>query len=252
MLRKWVQRGLLVLTTALVGSSVGSGCSDPESMLFIRQVVLRKAPDCAAQAEPDGLTVLSGVLDVSFGLTEYQGTLLVGNQILSRGSGDLVRTETSRVGLTRAEVTTEDASGNQFSTYSVPITGFVDQGTGQEPGFGLATLPLADSATINAVKGSLTTRAAQRRVVSKIKIFGNTLGGSEVYSGEFQFIIQVCNGCLVSFPADADDAASAGVDCNASSTTSTTGETPCTPGQDTFVDCRLCRGSNPACQAPGP
>lgn len=250
MLGKWVQRGLLAGTALLTAMTIGPGCADPESSLFIRQVVFTQPPDCAARAEPDGLSLLEGSLDVAL-RGEYRGTILVGNQLVPRGSQDLIRTESNRVALHTASVLVQDVSGNTLSDFEVPITGFVDQSTGAEPGFGLATLPLVDSGAINKIRASLT-KGVTRRLISTVKVRGRTLGGSELESNSFQFVVQACNGCLVRFPSDADDPAQDGVDCLASSNGNSLGsvDLPCVFGQDQPLDCRLCRGTNAACDRP--
>lgn len=249
MLGKWIQRGLLAGMALLVAAAIGPGCAEPESSLFIRHVVVIQPPDCAARAEPDGLFIQEGLVDVAL-RDEYQAVLLVGNQLVPRGSQDQVRTETSRIALQNATVRIEDVNGNVLSDYQVPIAGFVDQSLGIEPGYGLASLPLIDSRAIAAVRASLA-KGASRRLISFVKVTGKTLGDSEVTSGEFQFIVKACNGCLIQFPPEADDPSLDGPDCLAPVETNNLNNAtlPCLLGQDAVIDCRFCN-SREACQRP--
>jgi hypothetical protein len=249
MVGKWIQRGLLAGTALLAAAMVGPGCAEPESSLFIRHVALVQPPDCAARPEPDGLFVAEGLVDVAL-RDEYQGFLLVGNQLVPRGSQEIVRTETSRIALKTATVRVEDVNGNVLSDFQVPVTGFVDQSIGIEPGYGLASVPLLDSRAISAVRSSIA-KGASKRLVSFVRITGKTLGESEVTSNEFQFVVKACNGCLVQFPPEADDPNLDGVDCLAPVEANNLGNAtqPCLIGQDSLIDCRLCNARE-ACQRP--
>jgi hypothetical protein len=255
MFPKLLRRGLIALSGALVSAVAAPGCADSESMLFIRQVMYRTPPDCSSRAEADGLAILTGVLDISF-RSEYNATMLVGNQLVSRGSTDLLRTETSKVALNSAEVIVQLADETPLNSYTVPVAGFVDQGQGQEPGYGVVALPIIDAKAISVLK-SLRQKTLDEgkpaRVVSRIKVSGRTLGGNTIQSGEFQFVTNVCYGCLISFPAEADDPNTPDVDCGlvSSTTTLSTTNAPCLAGQDAVVDCRTCNKTNPACRTPG-
>ena len=58
-----------------------------------------------------------GTLDLAL-RDSYVASILVGNQLTERGSRNQLRTETSRVRLEGAEVTLEDANGNELATFS--------------------------------------------------------------------------------------------------------------------------------------
>ena len=70
-------------------------------------------------------------------------------------------------------------------------------------------------------------------------------------SGEFQFPITVCNGCLVSF-SGADDPATPGLDCNLPLSQAGGGggnsQLPCKVGQDEPVPCQLCAPFSALCR----
>lgn len=72
----------------------------------------------------------------------------------------------------------------------------------------------------------------------RLEILGETLSGDPIVSNLFTYPIEVCRGCLLEFPAEADDPDLPGRDCSFS-----TGELPADPcrfGQDDLIDCRSC------------
>ena len=100
-----------------------------------------------------------------------------------------------------------------------------------------------DTALQNSVADGGTTR-----LVTYVTFFGQTTGGMAVQSGEFEFPVDVCRGCLIAFPADEDDPSSPRQpNCLAVSSSSTPATSPCIEGQDFQVDCSLCPGV-PECQ----
>jgi hypothetical protein len=224
-------------------AAITPGCTtDVQSMLFIRQVQATVAPACAVDNSPDSAALTAGTLDTAF-RTVYQANVLVGNQLVARGSPQLSRTETSNVQFRSASVRIENAEGTQLSAFTVPITGFVEASLAGTASYGVASVPLIDNAAATAANAD----AGPKRLFSYIKIKGETLGGSEVESAEFGFPITVCKGCLVSFPADADDPTIDGPDCKNTEGTGNTGDQACFPGQDGAVDCRSCASTMAIC-----
>ncbi|MRG94574.1 hypothetical protein [Polyangium spumosum] len=224
------------LTTLLaLGAVLGPGCAENESSLFVRGVLKFDEDTCEIDADPSSPVLLRGVLDVAFA-TEYSAALLVGNQMVRRGNAATLRTETSRVVFESADVHTFDAAGNELGAFTAPATGFVDPSTGAEPGFGFAHVVLVDSGSSAAALGDSNTPV---EVVARVIVRGHTLGGEEAATGEFQWPIDICRGCLVFFPPEADDPTIAGPDCM----NRTDGPTSaCRIGMDGFVDCRVCPG----------
>ena len=230
--------GALLMTAA-------PGCAESESVLFIRQAQIPQQSSgggCVYDSSASTSRFLSGVLDVSI-RTQYTAGLLVGNQMVDRGSKDDLRTETSRVQLEGTEVYVKDASGNRIAgPYTVPGTGLVDPASGSNPSFGLITTVLIDSVTGSRLANDLAQLpyGTIRRLTSHVKVFGRTLGGTEVESGEWQFPIDVCYGCLVRFPTEANNPNYDTPNClNLSGESQLT--TPCNPGQDDPIDCRVCK-----------
>src|SRR5512146_2184814 len=95
-------KGLVIAGLLSLGGMANSGCADNETMLFV-QSVLALSGDCTAEADPDSKMRLGGVLDTKFS-TQYNAVLLVGNQLVARGSRDRLRTESNRIALKGAEV----------------------------------------------------------------------------------------------------------------------------------------------------
>lgn len=234
--------GLLAASTALLIPA----CAEDQSSLAIRGVLVPTSDSCTVTADPSALEQLSGAIDVGIA-AEYRAPLLVVNQLVQRGDPNKLRTETSRVQLYQADVRIEDAAGGSIARsdgttaeFSVPITGFVDPGTGTQPGYGITDVLLLDPATVGDLAGTLKATNQATLLVAKVVLHGTTLGGNEITTGEWSYPIDVCYGCLVACPPKADDPAIAGRDCLATDENPTGGS--CRIGLDGPTDYRLCRG----------
>jgi len=213
----------LLLGTAL--ASCGLGCVDNNVSLFIRQVqVPDENDDCLVQNDPNGLVRLSGRMDTAL-TTSYQAVLLLGNQLVQRGDADTLRPESNRVQIYEIEVSIFDYLGNELRTFTQPASGFVDPATNTTPGWGLVGATLIDPATGQSLA------ALNQTVVSRVKVYGVTLGGLEVETGYWDFPIYVCQSqsledrsCL---PCDDPENPTDDIIY------------PCFYGQDTVYDCRL-------------
>jgi len=222
---------------------IAPGCADSESVLFIRQVQIPQKSSgntCTVDTSPTSSHRAAGVLDVAIA-SQYRASLLVGSQLVDRGSKDDLRTETSRVQMEGSEVYLTDSAGRTIGgPYTVPSAGLIDPANGSNPSFGLVESVLVDSVTASKLASELSAqpRGTIRRLTSHVRVFGRTLGGTEVESGEWKYPIDVCFGCLVTYPREADSPSIQGPDCLA------TGDeepaVPCEPGQDESVDCRIC------------
>ena len=248
--RKGVAGSLAALALAGLGALVPA-CADNESTIFVRNV-LSAGSDCTVSPDPGGLSRPSGLLDVAL-RSEYVASLLVGNHLVARGDGNRLRTETSRVRLYATEVEVLDASGavlgrsdGSVAAFSVPISGFAEPAAGATPGFGIAGTVLIDAATAASFRSSLGASGATANVIARVVVRGRTLGGTEVETPPFEYPITICSGCLVAFPAETDDPAKPGLDCDVAVQAA---DPICLPGQDEAVPCSLCRG-NPVCTPP--
>lgn len=233
-------KGSFIAGMLSVGALSLPGCADNDTMLFVKGVMSLAPGECTAVAEANSTLLLGGVVDTYF-RSDYRATLLVGNQLVARGSRDQLRTESNRVVLRGAEVSVLDSDEkNIVPDFTVPGTGFVDVGTSSDPGYGVLSTILIPAGTPPPPGGIYLV---------DVRVFGETLGGAEVESSTLRFPISTCDRCLLSFPLDADDPAVSGYQCTAGDAGG--GEDiPCRLGQDDYIDCRLCAASDPGCQAP--
>ncbi len=212
------QRASALLFLIASSSVLASACVDNESSLFIRGCLVPSSSDCLVEPTSSSAVRFGGVLDASF-LQGYSCPLLIGNQLVARGDADRLRTETSRVQITGADVEVLAEDGvSTLATFSVPASGFADPAQRSNPGYGSASVLLVDAQTAAQNIG--------KTVISRVVLLGRTLGGIDVESGAWEFPITICSGCL----------------CN--QTPCVTGATddpvsPCNVGSDDPVDCRL-------------
>lgn len=244
----------------LVGYTLATGfallvaagaCVENKGTLFVQGVMLpptaMAGAACIYDPQPTSTLLLyQGVLDIAFTNT-YIPVLLLGNQMVQRGSKEQLRVETSRIQIQGAVVRLTDAGGAQMASFTALGGGYVEASNGTSPGYGVFAVTVIDPDTVeNILRPALTARYASKRVIAYIKPYGQTLGGLHVEAGEFEWPIEVCNGCLVSFPVDAQDPLQPTPNCLNVGSGSTNVARPCFVGQDQAIDCRLCPG-NPVC-----
>lgn len=240
------QGGGWALALALGVSAIG--CTEEQSGLFVIGNVVINAPECIARPEGSATLIDSGVLDVAL-KPDYEATLLVGSQLAPRGDKNNLRTETMITTITGAEVhlyTDTGAADPNSPEFTVPANGVIMPDASADPGFGIAFATLIPAATGIAIASELSNPAEVRTRVASVIVFGKTIGGLEVETAPFSYVIRVCEGCLVDFPAVALNGEG---QCFAS--TMDAPGAPCRVGQDSSVDCRICSGSNPYCAVPG-
>jgi hypothetical protein len=241
-------RRAAVAALAVGSAAVASpGCADSEAMIFIRQV---QAPvssgsggACVPDNSPSSLFITEGTLDVAFRL-QYSAALLVGNQLVARGNSSQLKSETSRIALQGAVVRVQDANGAvQWGPVTVPGSGFMDPASGTSPSYGVTETILLGSEYGARLAAELQGQPGLiRHLTSVVKVFGRTLGGLNVDSGEWQFPLSVCYGCLISFPREADDLKlMQQPNCQLAAATGSSLTLPCLVGQDDTVDCRVCK-----------
>ncbi len=245
----------------LVGLSLLSGggvafvaCVHNDSSIFVQDVL---APQQVANGQLCTFTtatnqpVLStGVLDLDFRY-QYDPFYLVGNQLVQEANSSQLMTETSTVTLQGAIVRITDSSGNELNKFTRLAAGTIYPAVGGVPSYAAITVTTIDSATIlgdSEIQAKVIgqpARSGSVRLVTYVRFFGNTLGGRYVESDEFEFPVDVCKGCLISFtPADISPLYPA-PNC-AQNPTSTGGSSsqqslPCIVGQDLQIDCIQCQ-----------
>ena len=230
--------------SALIGAAGLSavGCEENESMLFIVGVLAAEETDCIYSPEGTATLRTGGVLDISL-RSSYRAGLLVGSQLTQRGNRDQLRTETARLSLYGAEVHLETAAGAPIAEYTTIGTGFVHPAGGTEPGFGAMVVDVIPAGA----------PVGPGLVLARIRVFGETLGGQEVESNEYSFPIQICTGCLISYPAEAADMTQGpGIyRCNIRGEEAPTTQEPvCHVGQDVSAPCTLCAAYSAVCEDP--
>ncbi len=245
-----------VFVAGIAFSAVAPACADNDQSLFIRGALApsasRASGSCLYTDDPKQAFLFSATLDIALADT-YQAVLLVGNQLVAHADSTGNRLESNRVHLNGAVVKVTDNGGDTF-TFSRDFTSFgssfVDPQTNNTPAFAPMAVTVFDAATKALLAPQLPLRSSRKSTIVTVKIFGTSLGGKEVETGEFQLPLEVCNGCLVSF-ADGDDLAKPGFDCDKPLAAAAGGSTgsvgPCLPGQDAPISCQTCVGTNPRC-----
>ena len=259
--RVWghVLTGLVLVAGMGAAAGLVPACVHDNSTIFVSDVL---APSfvtggmaCTFTADPTQPVLGEGTLDVAL-RAQYTAVFLVGNQLVPRGDPNQPHTETSFVTIEGAVVRIVDSSGNQLNTYTQPAAATIPPSSGTTPGYASLGVTIVDSNTAKTLLGMFANNTAGTvPIVSNVRFFGHTLGGESVESNEFGFPINVCLGCLVSFPVAEDDTMlSVQPNCGlagASMTSSASASVPCVPGQDLPVDCSTCFATNPFCRTAG-
>lgn len=240
----WRAGGCAAALLGVVTSS--AGCADEESGFFIMGNVALDAPECVASADSGSTLLLTGLLDVAL-RPEYEATLLVGSQLTPRGDKANLRSETMIATITGAEVRLFRDTGELDTEFTVPASGVIRPEAGAEAGFGIVTATLIPAATGVALAAEINNSSEVRTRVARVVVFGTTIGGLDVETSPWSYVVRVCEGCLVDFPAGTLDPV-AGCIPDAQGQAATSG---CRFGQDEGVDCRTCTGSNDFCTFPG-
>jgi hypothetical protein len=246
-MKRWV--GSALAGAAMTGIGLAA-CVDTNSSIFVQGVLAPPSQTQQGQACTYTPTaganefLYQGVLDIAFN-NNYSPVLLVASQLVPRGNANQLRAESSRVVLQGAEVRITDSTNAELSTFTVLGSGYVDPASGGSPGLGTFSATLVDPATVERLRPDVMANGS-RRVIVYARVYGQTTGGVRVQTGEFQFPVTICYGCLVTFPPDSVDLAQPKPNCLASTSQANTVGTPCVYGQDQGIDCRLCQG-NPVC-----
>jgi hypothetical protein len=232
---------ILVIVAACGGStsssSNGGGFVIAPSF-FVRDVItppVASGNGCLYSSDPSQPTLSSGTLDVMFA-TKYAPAILVGNTAPPDGG------DGARGAITGFDVTVTDAGGATIGSFHSDAAGFVDGAYGGTPSYAAVTATLLDDATA-AVARTRMPDAGTTRVIAHAAVTGKSASGNPVKSIPFDFPIDLCDGCLISFPPDVGPTRSG---CGMTPTNYF--PQPCVVGQDQAIDCRLCYATHPACR----
>jgi len=252
------------LTVLVGGASATTACVHDDSTIFVFDVLAPQEVSngqlCVYTTDTTQPYISSGVADIDF-IDGYTPEYLVGNQMVPQGNPSTPQDETSYVQIQGAVVRITDSSGNQLTTFTRLTSGTIPPLNGTTPSFepiGVLTIDhdtLFSQEVLSVVAPTPPTPRGIVRLVTYVRFFGTTTGGDSVESGEFEFPVDVCKGCLISFaPQDIDPAYEAPncaladmVSNGTSSTTVSALPIPCTPGQDIPIDCSQCQ-SVPDCK----
>ncbi|HSY23111.1 MAG TPA: hypothetical protein VK841_13385 [Polyangiaceae bacterium] len=244
---------LLVAGAAAV---IVTACTHDDTTVFVHgvlaQPLIAPGQSCTYTSDPTQATISYGRLDVELDDTEdYSAEFLVGNQLVPQGNPSAPATETSYVNIQGAVVRITDIDGNQIRTYTQLLGATIPPSTGTTPGYAPMPVTIVDQMVTGMYGGSLGMGNIVR-VITYTRFFGKTLGGQSVESNEFEFPVDLCAGCLISFPLGVTDPnLMPQPNCGfGASSTSTTTSQPCIIGQDDVIPCTVCAG-NPFCLSIG-
>ena len=234
-MKRWSRK---VCTAGLLGSlllSAGS-CADNENMLVIIGAMSASPPDCVFTASASAPLILNGVVDVAFG-GHYHAVLLVANQLMAGGSKARLRAETSNVTIDNAEVKLLANGVTTIMYNSVPASGFIGVGAGEDSGYGNIAVDIMPGVDVPAQTGY---------IVAEVRLQGKTSGGDDIESNLFRYDIYVVDSRSGAGLVQYNSSDANGGVCNAplcsSGTTTTTTSQSCYEGQDSSVSCCDCIG----------
>lgn len=239
-----------VFVTGLVLSAAIPACATNDQTIFVQGALAPPATRtngiCLYTSDPEQPQLFQARLDL--GVTDsYVSVLLVGNQLISRGDPNNNRAESNRVRLNGAVVKVTEADGRLIREFTSYGMGFANPQVNNAADFATIGVVVLDAPTAAILRPQLANRAESKTLLIQIKVFGQTLGGTDVESGEFQLPMQVCNGCLVNFAGANDPEAATQPNCNVPlDPASVTTPIPCSAGQDELTPCQACAG-RPAC-----
>lgn len=172
---------------------VTGGCTDERSSFYISGNVFPQLQDGVCTYDVGNADRLSGVWDVSFGNAYYVFPRYE-NTARNRAKG--IVADTSGIRVQGVEVTLLDGAGNEIAEYSVPTSSFLPSSPdGINPGRTSGAVPLIPPGVPVPVGDFL---------VAEVVAFGTTLGGAEVESSPWMWVVQVCNGCLRACAAEGE------------------------------------------------
>ena len=237
-----------VVSLAGVAGLMGSvlpACATNDQSIFIDGVLApsanRVGGACTYNADPTQPHLSEATLDL--GLTDsYRAVLLVGNQLIPRGDPQNNRSESNRVHINGAIVKVQNPDGSSIREFTSLTSGFAEPQNNNAAGYAPIGVVVFDAPTKDIVLPSVQAKFSSRTLLLVVKVFGTSLGGEDLESGEYQFPMQVCRGCLVR--QDGYDGASMTqpLNCDQPAATAATADGPCFPGQDLSISCKDCRG----------
>jgi hypothetical protein len=243
----------------LAGVAIAA-CAHDDSTMFITGVLAPKTVSngqgCVYTSDPTQTMIPTGTLDVAL-RHQYDAEFLVASQIVPRANPSAPSPETSYVQIQGGVVRITDSQGNELKSFTRLTSGTINPGSSGSPSYSPVNLTLLDQDTVESPGVIGPVLAGEiKRLVAYVHVFGTTLGGQSVESGEFAFPIDLCYTCLIGFTQANDDPNPLLPQPNCygnagNSTASGTVAETCAPGQDSTLDCTLCPGV-PECRTVRP
>jgi len=224
---------------------------------------------CTFTADPTQPTLSVGTADLSFNIESYTPEILVGNQLVTQANVNTLQAETSRVNITgaitrytslaggdvisllqsmcSANDAAACATGRQLgSSLTVPSNPFstaeatvLEPSSGGIASYSGMSVTMVDPDTVailrayflNAIQANGSAAFSNGiQLLTYTKVEGVTLGNDSEESGEFEFPVNFCYGCLVANLA-LDPNSAVGYCLDTAIAVPTTAQT-CVPGQD--------------------
>lgn len=244
---------LLVVAVGALAVAFTPSCAENDQTIFVRNAIAPpqdRQNGCVYTDDPTQTFRPIGTLDVALA-QEHRSVFLVGSQLIPRADAKSTRIESNRVHLNGAVVRVTDANGGQLNEFTTLSSAMVDPQNNNQPSFTPLVITTLDGKSVSGLIPQVADPRRRVLVIANVKVFGRTLGGVDVETGEFQYPIEVCNGCLISFETG-DDPAVQGTDCSLPlpETGGGGGAGPCNLGVDEVVECQRCKDDVAACRAP--
>jgi hypothetical protein len=231
------------LSAAVVAATAGSatpGCAHNDASMFVHGVLFPPTPSagtCTYNFDPTAPELAFGTVDGE--VTEsYTPEFLVGSTLIPQGNQATPDSETARIEIQGAVVQVVDPASNAtLEDATVLTSGIIEPASGSVPSYGGVALSIMDAAAIKHFTPAAYGDPSNIAVVY-ITFFGQTLGGQTLQSNQYQFPVDVCHGCLVTYPAGSPTGY-----CKAASSSAVF--QACQPGQDQVSDCTYCASNMP-------
>ncbi len=226
---------LSVAGLAMAAGSSVPACAHDDASLFVVGVLAPPTPSgttCTYTVNATALMLSSGIVDSGIA-AGYSPLFLVGNTLIPQGNPNTPDSETSRIEIQGAVVqVTDPATGATVENATVLTASEVEPAAGSSPSYSSVGLTIMNKAAIDHFAPS--AGAGSNVALVYITFFGQTLGGQNIQSNQYQFPVDVCTGCLVTLPSGAKAGYCQG------EVTAAAVATACVVGQDQQSDCQFC------------
>lgn len=244
------------VVSTCIGGILLPACAHDDSTLFVQSVLapqlVTPGTGCAYTNDPTQPAIDEGLLDIAIRDT-YSAAFLLANQLVPRGDPSAPQTETSFITIKGAVVSITDAGTGMLlrQPFTSLASVVISPAQGSTPGYSaVPDITLIDETTVQSL-GTLINGEAHLLIFTKF--FGTTLGGQYIESNNYQFPVDVCNGCLISFSAADISPLCKNANCLGNpNMMAPTVTIPCN-GEDFAIDCSACKGPyglspcNPTC-----